>query len=163
LLGGGGAPAAPAGVNPNRVRVVAEKSSNSLVVVKASMIDLLTIEKLLRDYIDAGPSEDAITLKNWILALQNAEACDVASPLRGGGGFGGGGFPGGGGGFGGFPGGGGGFPGGGGFGGFPGGGGFRPGLGGGGFGGPGMGGGGLGGGGRGLGGGGGGARPGGGG
>ena len=46
LLGGGG-PTAPSGVNPNRVRVVAERASNSLVVVKATPIDLLTIESLL--------------------------------------------------------------------------------------------------------------------
>jgi hypothetical protein len=50
---GGGAPV-PAGVNTSRVRVVAENSSNSLVVINASPIDLLTIEKLVSDYVDRG-------------------------------------------------------------------------------------------------------------
>jgi hypothetical protein len=54
-LGGGGSGApVPAGVNTSRVRVVAERSSNSLVVIKASPIDLLTIEKLVSGYVDGG-------------------------------------------------------------------------------------------------------------
>jgi type II secretion system protein D len=81
LLGGGGAPAV-SGATPNRVRVVAETASNSLVVVKASPIDLLTIEKLLRDYIDGGPSEDALTLKTHIVKVRNADAAEMASIVR---------------------------------------------------------------------------------
>lgn len=43
---------APAAPTPGRVRVVADKITNSIVVIKASPIDLLTIEKLLSDNID---------------------------------------------------------------------------------------------------------------
>ncbi len=82
LGGGGGAPAAPAGVNPNRVRVVAERGSNSLVVVKASPIDLLTIESLLASYIDAGPSEDAVSMKHWVIPVVNADASEMATIVR---------------------------------------------------------------------------------
>src|SRR5262249_6845142 len=82
LLGGGGAPAAPTGVNPNRVRVVAERSSNSLVVVKATPIDLLTIESLLARYIDAGVTEDAVTLRHWIVPVYEASASEMASIVR---------------------------------------------------------------------------------
>jgi hypothetical protein len=35
-----------------RIRVVADRNSNSIVVIKASPIDLLAIEKLLKDFID---------------------------------------------------------------------------------------------------------------
>jgi hypothetical protein len=50
-------------VNANRIQVVAEKSSNSLIVIKASPVDLLTIEKLLADYIDVGPPVVELKLK----------------------------------------------------------------------------------------------------
>lgn len=83
LFGGGGsAPATPAGVNPNRIRVVAEKSSNSVIIVKASPADLLTIEYLLAKYIDGGPSEDALTMKTWLVKVNNADASEMASIVR---------------------------------------------------------------------------------
>src|SRR5439155_23237288 len=90
-----------------KVRVVADPGSNSLLV-KASPLDLLTIERLLHDAIDA-PDESRMAGKTRILGpLQHAIATEVASVLqqvyrdamesgsRGRGGFGGG-FPGGGG------------------------------------------------------------------
>jgi RNA polymerase sigma factor (sigma-70 family) len=58
-LGGlkGGTPAAPTAA---RIRVVAEKSSNSIVVIKASPIDLLTIENLLKDYVDRDSTKRSV-------------------------------------------------------------------------------------------------------
>jgi len=80
--GGGGAPSTPSGVNPSRIRVVAEKSSNSVIVVKASPADLLTIEYLLSKYIDGGPSEDALTMKTWLVKVNNADASEMAAIVR---------------------------------------------------------------------------------
>jgi type II secretion system protein D len=79
LGGGGAAPAAPA---PGRVRVVAEKSSNSLIVVKASPLDLLLIEKLLYGTIDAGNNESATVLKTFIIPVKNAKASDLAYTIK---------------------------------------------------------------------------------
>ena len=42
----------------NRIRLVAEKSSNSLIILKASPADLLTIRKLLENVIDADKPDD---------------------------------------------------------------------------------------------------------
>jgi type II secretion system protein D len=80
--GGGGGESAPAGTNPNRIRVVAIKSSNALVVVKASPADLLAIESLLANYIDRGPDDDALALKTWILPVKNADATEMAAIIR---------------------------------------------------------------------------------
>ncbi|MCS7269548.1 MAG: hypothetical protein NZ703_00555 [Gemmataceae bacterium] len=80
--GGGGGDSAPAGTNPNRIRVVAIKSTNALVVVKASPADLLAIESLLANYIDRGPDEDALALKTWILPVKNADAAEMAAIIR---------------------------------------------------------------------------------
>ena len=80
--GGGGGESTPAGTNPNRIRVVAIKSSNALVVVKASPADLLAIESLLANYIDRGPDDDALALKTWILPIKNADAAEMAAIIR---------------------------------------------------------------------------------
>jgi type II secretion system protein D len=82
LFGGGGGDTTPAGTNPNRIRVVAIKSSNALVVVKASPADLLAIESLLANYIDRGPDDDALALKTWILPVKNADAAEMATIIR---------------------------------------------------------------------------------
>lgn len=78
--GGGGAPAGSA--TPNRVRVVAEKSSNSLIVVKASPIDLLTIEKLLATAIDGGQNDSAAVMKKFLIPVKNADAAEMAQVIR---------------------------------------------------------------------------------
>ncbi|MBP3959466.1 hypothetical protein J8F10_29835 [Gemmata sp. G18] len=78
-LGGGGAPAAPA---PGRIRVVAERSSNSVIVVKASPLDVVMIEKLLEGAIDGGPNDSAVVMKTYILPLKNADAAEVATRIR---------------------------------------------------------------------------------
>jgi type II secretion system protein D len=82
LLGGGGGAATPAGVNPNRIRVVAEKSSNSVIVIKANQFDLTAIEFLLSKYIDGGPGEDTVTMRTWIVKVVNADASDMASTIK---------------------------------------------------------------------------------
>jgi type II secretory pathway component GspD/PulD (secretin) len=79
LLGGGGGQQA---ATPGRVRVVAEKSSNSLIVVKASPIDLLTIEKLLATAIDGGQNDSAAVMKTFVLPIKNADASEMASVVR---------------------------------------------------------------------------------
>lgn len=80
LGGGGGGPTAPA---PGRIRVVAEKGSNSLIVVKASPLDVMMIEKLLGSVIDGGQNDSAAVLKTFVIPLKNAEASDVASVIKG--------------------------------------------------------------------------------
>src|SRR5262249_11262290 len=79
LGGGGGQPPAPA---PGRVRVVAERSSNSLIVVKASPLDFLLIEKLLAAAIDGGRNESATVMKTFVLPLKNAEASEMATLVK---------------------------------------------------------------------------------
>lgn len=49
LLGLGGGAAAPPTRKAGRVKVVAEKTSNSLIIVKASELDVLTIKDLLEE------------------------------------------------------------------------------------------------------------------
>lgn len=76
---GASAPSDPAA---GRVRVVAEKQSNSLIVVKASQLDLFTIERLLEKAIDNNDVESDVVMKSRIIPLQYAEATEVASVLR---------------------------------------------------------------------------------
>jgi type II secretory pathway component GspD/PulD (secretin) len=80
LGGGGGGQAAP---TPGRVRVVAEKSSNSLIVVRASPLDVMMIEKLLGSVIDGGQNDSAALLKTFVIPVKNAEASDIASAIKG--------------------------------------------------------------------------------
>ncbi len=82
LGGGGGGPTVPAGVNTSRIRVVADKGSNSLIVVKASPVDLFTIEKILKDSIDRGVMDDAITPRTWAIKIEYADASEVADRIR---------------------------------------------------------------------------------
>ncbi len=75
--------AAPSDPSAGRIRVVAEKQSNSIVVVKASPLDLLTIRKLLERAIDSTPDVDsANAMKTWIIALQNQDAVTIATTLK---------------------------------------------------------------------------------
>jgi type II secretion system protein D len=66
-----------------RVRVVAEKTSNSLIVVKASPLDMLTIRKLLEKAIDSDLPPEGGTMKTYTIALQYARAEDLLPVVRG--------------------------------------------------------------------------------
>jgi general secretion pathway protein D len=76
-LGGGGG-AAPT----TRVRVVAEKSSNSIVVMKASPLDLLAIRMMVRDVIEGGPADSDAVPRTYYIKLNAATASSVAQTLR---------------------------------------------------------------------------------
>ncbi len=78
-LGGGAAPADP---KAGRVKVVAEKSSNSLIIVKASEIDVLTIKDLLKKAIDSGEEAEGGVSKRWIIPLKYAKASEMVVTIR---------------------------------------------------------------------------------
>ncbi|MFO0851444.1 MAG: secretin N-terminal domain-containing protein [Gemmataceae bacterium] len=73
--------AAPTNPSDGRVRVVADKTSNSLIVVKASALDLATIRLLLEKAIDNGESPDG-TPRTWTIPLRYARADAVASTVK---------------------------------------------------------------------------------
>ena len=73
---------APASPSAGRVRVVADNTSNSLIVVKAKPADLYQIRLLLEKAIDYdGPPEGGVA-KTHTIALQYAKAADVASTIE---------------------------------------------------------------------------------
>jgi type II secretory pathway component GspD/PulD (secretin) len=74
--------AAPSGGTPGRVRIVAEKSSNSLIVVKASQLDLIMIEKLLEKAIDSGEPPEGGTSRTYTIPLRFADASQVADIVK---------------------------------------------------------------------------------
>ncbi|HEY1191334.1 MAG TPA: secretin N-terminal domain-containing protein [Gemmata sp.] len=78
-LGGGGDAVTP---SKDRIRVVAEKSSNSVIVVKASPLDVVMIEKLLAGAIDGGNNDSAAVLKTFVIPLKNADAAEMATLLK---------------------------------------------------------------------------------
>ncbi len=78
LLGSGAAGTPAAG----RIRVVAETSSNSLIVVKATQLDLLTIRKLLANVIDSGETDSEAIQRTNIIQLKNTEAAEMAVVVR---------------------------------------------------------------------------------
>ena len=66
----------------DKVRVVAEPQSNSLLVW-ASPLDLLTIRRLLEQSIDSGETDSVAISKTWTLGpLHYASASDVSSVLH---------------------------------------------------------------------------------
>lgn len=72
----------PSDPRQERVRVVADETSNSLLV-KASTLDLMTIRKLLDKAIDSGKNESKIVKKLHALGpLKHADATDVALLLK---------------------------------------------------------------------------------
>ena len=79
LLGGG----APSGTpEKGRVRVVAEKSSNSLIVVKSSPLDLLAMRKLLANVIDSGETDSDAIQKTYVIKLKNTHASEMAATVK---------------------------------------------------------------------------------
>jgi general secretion pathway protein D len=78
-LGGGAAPADP---KAGRVKVVAEKSSNSLIIVKASELDVITIKDLLKKAIDSDLEPEGGVSKRWVIKLQYARASEMVVTIR---------------------------------------------------------------------------------
>src|SRR5439155_9762771 len=79
-----GAPgaAAPATPREDRIRVVADPGTNSLLV-KASPIDLLTIRSLLDRAIDTGETDSRAVMRTWVIGpLKNASALQMAQVIR---------------------------------------------------------------------------------
>ena len=92
LLGGGGGPGGLLGgllgggaagtPSKDRIRVVAETSSNSLIVVKATQLDLLTIRRLLGSVIDSGETDSEAIQRTNVITLKNTEAAEMAGVVR---------------------------------------------------------------------------------
>ncbi len=79
LTGGGGAPTDP---KAGRVRVVADTTSNSLIVVKASALDMLTIKDLLKKSIDDNTPPEGGVAKTWTIAVVNTKASSLVPTIR---------------------------------------------------------------------------------
>jgi len=80
-IGAGGA-APVAQPRKERIRVVADPGTNSLLV-KASPIDLLTIRSLLGKAIDMGESDSRALLRTWVIGpLKSTNALEVARLIR---------------------------------------------------------------------------------
>jgi type II secretory pathway component GspD/PulD (secretin) len=110
LLGGFRGIANLAGVSPsnpsaNRIRVVADPASNTLLL-RASPLDMMSIKKLLEKALDLSESESNAVPQTWVVGpLVNTKALEVSTTLkevysslvnsRGGAGRTGGGMPGG--------------------------------------------------------------------
>ncbi len=78
-----GAPGAAPPANPtgNRVRVVADPNSNSLLV-RASPIDMITIRRLLDKAIDASPDQSGGAMHTYVIGpLKHAVAYEVAQVI----------------------------------------------------------------------------------
>jgi type II secretion system protein D len=73
---------APTDPTKGRVRVVAEKTSNSLIVVKASETDLITIKHLLAKAINNDEPPEGGVAKTWIIPLQYAKASEMVTTIR---------------------------------------------------------------------------------
>jgi type II secretory pathway component GspD/PulD (secretin) len=73
---------APARPPVERIRVVADTESNSLLV-RASRLDMLEVRHMLKDAIDAGDTESHAIIRTFLLGpLRYAVASEVASALR---------------------------------------------------------------------------------
>jgi type II secretory pathway component GspD/PulD (secretin) len=79
-----GAPGAqpPAAPSENRIRVVADPISNSLLV-RASPVDMLTVHRLLDRAIDVGKTDSRAVSRTWIVGpLRYASAAEIAGVVR---------------------------------------------------------------------------------
>lgn len=79
-----GAAMAQAPITPaeNRIRVVADPTTNSLLV-RASPLDLLTIRRLLEKAIDRGQTDSLAVSRTWIVGpFRFATANDIAGVVR---------------------------------------------------------------------------------
>ncbi len=73
---------APTDPLAGRVRVVADKTSNSLIVVKASALDMMTIRMLLAKAIDSDEPPIGGVMKTYTIPLQFARASDLVPIIR---------------------------------------------------------------------------------
>ena len=78
----GSSSSGPTDPKSGRIRVVAEKSSNSLIIVKASQLDLLTMEDLLKKAIDNGEPPEGGVPQTYMVQLKYAKATDMATTIR---------------------------------------------------------------------------------
>jgi type II secretion system protein D len=67
---------------PDSIRVVADPGSNSLIIVKASPIDMLQIRSLLEKAIDKGSSELTGLPETHVIKLKFANATDVSNVIK---------------------------------------------------------------------------------
>jgi type II secretory pathway component GspD/PulD (secretin) len=73
---------APPSPDENKVRIVADPGSNSLLV-RASPLDLLTIRQLVAQAIDVADTDSKAVMHSWVLGpLNYASAAEVAGVLR---------------------------------------------------------------------------------
>ena len=84
LLSGmmGAGASAPTDPTKGRVRVVAEKTSNSLIVVKASETDLVTIKHLLAKAINSDEPPEGGVSKTWVIKLKHSKASEMVVTIR---------------------------------------------------------------------------------
>src|SRR5262249_14127808 len=84
-FGGGGRDGAatpPSNPSANRIRVVADPATNSLLV-RASPLDLLTIRRLLDKAIDTGNTDSKALARTWVIGpLKYANATEVVYVIR---------------------------------------------------------------------------------
>ena len=64
------------------MRVVAEKSSNSLIIVKASEVDTITIKDLLKKAIDSSDEAEGGVSKRWMIPLKSAKASEMVVTIK---------------------------------------------------------------------------------
>ncbi|HEV3262770.1 MAG TPA: secretin N-terminal domain-containing protein, partial [Gemmataceae bacterium] len=74
-------PAEPAKASEDRVRVVADTGTNSLLV-RATPLDMLTIRRLLDQTLDTDQVNASGNTKTYIIPLEFAHAADVADVIR---------------------------------------------------------------------------------
>jgi type II secretion system protein D len=81
--GGGGGGGSPTGAptEQTRVRIVADASTNSLLV-RASFVDIMTIKDMLDRVLDRDPDESDALVKTHMIKLLHASAVDVVSIVR---------------------------------------------------------------------------------
>ncbi len=80
-LGGSGA-GTPTDPKAGRVRVLGEKNSNSLVVIKASQLDMLMIKYLLKNAIDDNTPPEGGVAKAWTIPVINTKASSLVPTIR---------------------------------------------------------------------------------
>ena len=78
-LTGGSTPTDP---KAGRVRVMGEKNSNSLIVIKASQLDMLTIKDLLKNAIDDNTPPEGGIPKTYTIAVLNTKASSLVPTIR---------------------------------------------------------------------------------